>query len=204
MPASTTGKNILPRAAALMRSQPITDVISILSESKFKRPIYAGNAIATVERIDIRAPLMMTVRPTSFDSVPRGTVAVPVESIHDDEVTAIEVGSLHVMPKTSDCCTRAVCDHVLTNHSYSPYRFSLTVQDQATQGLSQWIANEERSAARPDLGTASVVVSGGRALKSAEHFTIIEELADELGGAVGASRAAVDAGMVANDLQVSL
>lgn len=95
MPASTAGKNVLPRAAALMRTQPITDVISILSESKFKRPIYAGNAIATVERIDNSAPLLMTIRPTSFESAAQGSEVAPIEDIHDEEVDAVEVG---VMP----------------------------------------------------------------------------------------------------------
>eukprot|EP00892_Ulva_mutabilis_P006929 jgi/Ulvmu1/4608/UM002_0337.1 len=164
MPASTAGKNILPRAAALLRTQPITDVTSILSETTFMRPIYAGNAIATVERTVSDTPLLMTIRPTSFDSAAQASEGVPIEDIHDEEYDAM--------------------------------------QEEVKKGLSLWIASEERQTDRPDLSSAPVVVSGGRALKSADNFKMIEELADVLGGAVGASRAAVDAGMVANDLQV--
>lgn len=100
MPASTTGKNILPRAAALLRSQPITDVIAILSDTQFKRPIYAGNAIATVERICNATPLMLTIRPTSFEPAPQKSSPAPIESIHVEEFAVVEVccPRLHIYP----------------------------------------------------------------------------------------------------------
>lgn len=93
-PASTAGKNILPRVAAILKTQPITDVISILSETRFKRPIYAGNAIATVERVSNDTPLMLTIRPTNFEPSGKASEAVPIESAHADEIDAVEVRAL--------------------------------------------------------------------------------------------------------------
>jgi electron transfer flavoprotein alpha subunit len=91
MAATTAGKNILPRAAALLDAQPITDVTSIESSTRFQRPIYAGNAIATVERVRDDRPLMLTIRPTSFATQTAGSSAPRIESLDDDELQALEV-----------------------------------------------------------------------------------------------------------------
>ena len=152
--ASSAGKNSLPRAAALADVGQISDVTTIVSPTVFKRPIYAGSAIATVESHD---PLVvMTVRASSFPAAALTDAPAPVEQV------------------------------------------SITSDMQ----LSRFVNEALAQSARPQLSTARVVVSGGRALGSRENFALIEQLADKLHGAVGASRAAVDAGMVANDLQV--
>lgn len=152
-PASTFGKNVIPRAAALIDSQPLSDIVSIESSDTFKRPIYAGNVIATVRMDD---PIkMLTVRTTAFD--------------------AAEYGG---------------------NATISPLD---TIQNQT---LSTFESHQLAESNRPELTSARIVVSGGRGVQSEENFTLLFELADRLKAAVGASRAAVDAGFVPNDMQV--
>jgi electron transfer flavoprotein alpha subunit len=151
--STTSGKDLLPRVAALLDSSQISEVIAVDSADTFKRPIYAGNAIATVQSSD--AKIVLTIRSTGFDAAELGGSA---------EVVSIEA-------------TAANGSTTVTNRE-------LTVSE------------------RPDLGAADIVVSGGRGVGSAENFKIIESLADKLGAAVGASRAAVDAGYVPNDYQV--
>lgn len=165
MPASTFGKNVLPRAAALLDAQPITDVIKIEGGGVFQRPIYAGKAIATV-KYSGSAPCMLTVRSTSFQPNGAGPASrsAGVEPVPQEHISAAE--------------------------------------EALAQAPVQWVSEQVKASDRPDLGSARVVVSGGRALKSAEHFRLLERLADLLGGAVGASRAAVDMGMAPNELQV--
>lgn len=153
-PATTTGKNFAPRIAALLDTQQISDIIAVESADTFKRPIYAGNAIATVQSKD--EIKVITVRATGFDKA---------------ETTG---GSASVTEITGT----------------------------GDQGLSQFVGQELTESERPELTAAGVVVSGGRGLGSGENFAIIEDLADTLGAAVGASRAAVDAGFVPNDYQV--
>jgi electron transfer flavoprotein alpha subunit len=153
-PASFFGKNALPRISALLDSQQISDVIEIISADTFVRPIYAGNALETVQSMD--EIKVLTIRPTAFDLAAEGGNAeiVSVEPIEDT-------------------------------------------------GHSSFIKQELTKSDRPDLGAASVVVSGGRGLGSAEKYEeLILPLADVLNAATGASRAAVDAGWVPNDLQV--
>lgn len=152
-PATTTGKNLLPRVAALLDVQPISDVISIESADTFKRPIYAGNVIATVKSSDTKK--VLTVRTTSFDPAKEGASA-PIESI----------GTIH------------------------------------QSSISEFVKEELAVSERPELTSAEVVVSGGRGLQSGENFELLYALADKLGAGVGASRAAVDAGFVPNDMQV--
>ena len=154
MPATTTGKNILPRAAALLDVQPISDVIEIVDTDTFKRPIYAGNVIATVKSRD--AIKMMTVRATAFDPV-----ATSNGTASQEAGTAMQ-------------------------HSQ----------------LSSFINEELAQSDRPELTAASVVISGGRGMQNGDNFELLYQLADKLGAAVGASRAAVDAGFVPNDMQV--
>ena len=154
--ASTTGKNMLPRAAALLDVQPITDVIEIEAEDIFTRPIYAGNIFARVKSTD---PIkMLTIRSTAFEKVDETDIPA--------EITCIELNQQFDYPQ------------------------------------SLFIKRELSNSERPDLGSAAIVVSGGRALGSAEKFKIIYQLADKMGAAVGASRAAVDEGFVANDVQI--
>ncbi|MCG9713737.1 FAD-binding protein [Shewanella insulae] len=150
--ASSVGKDVLPRVAALLDVAQISEVVEVVSEDTFVRPIYAGSAMATVQSLD--AIKVMTVRASAFDAVAQD-------------------GSASVQ--------------TLDNEYSGDVEF-----------VSQTLSESER----PDLGAASVVVSGGRAMGSAENFAILEQLADKLGGALGASRAAVDAGYVPNDLQV--
>lgn len=152
--ANSNGKNILPRVAALADVAQISDVISVISPSVFRRPIYAGSAIATVESHD--KLVVLTVRASSFPAAQSGESSAPIEE----------------------------------------------VSNVVNQPGADFISEELAQSDRPQLSTARVVVSGGRALGSRENFALIEQLADKLHGAVGASRAAVDAGMVANDLQV--
>jgi electron transfer flavoprotein alpha subunit len=154
-PATTTGKNVTPRVAALLDVMQVSDVIAVEGERTFKRPIYAGNAIATVESTD--AKLVITVRGTAFDKA------------------AAEGGSASIEE----------------------------VSGPGDAGLSSFVSLEAEESERPELTSARVVVSGGRALKDGETFQqIIIPLADKLNAAVGASRAAVDAGYVPNDYQV--
>ncbi|TCU59424.1 electron transfer flavoprotein alpha subunit apoprotein [Novosphingobium sp. PhB57] len=154
-PATTTGKNVAPRVAALLDVMQLSDILSVEGEKTFTRPIYAGNAIATVESSD--AKLVITVRGTAF------------------EKAAAEGGSA------------AIED----------------VAGAGDAGLSSFVGAELAKSERPELTSAKVIVSGGRALKDSETFEqVIMPLADKLGAAVGASRAAVDAGYVPNDYQV--
>ena len=153
-PATTFGKNFLPRVAAKLDVQQISDIISVEDSDTFKRPIYAGSCIATVKSTD--TVKVITVRTTAFDASPMTDSSVSVNS-----------GS--------------VVDS-LNNASF--------------------VSDEIAESDRPELTAADVIVSGGRALGSSENFEIIEALADKLGAAVGASRAAVDAGYVPNDYQV--
>lgn len=152
-PATSFGKNVLPRAAALCDSQQISDIIGVVTPDTFTRPIYAGNAIATVKSSDIVK--FITVRSTAFGQAAFGGGA-----------TTEKVAS------TGDI------------------------------GLSSFVGAELTKSDRPELTAAKIVVSGGRGLGSGENFKIIEALADKLGAAIGASRAAVDAGYVPNDYQV--
>lgn len=153
-PATTSGKNFMPRLAALLDVNQVSDIIAVESADTFKRPIYAGNAIATVKSLD--AIKVVTVRSTAFDAAPAASAKATIE--------AIDKG--------------------------------------ADSALSQFVSAELSQSERPELTAARVVVSGGRALQNAENFKLIEQLADRLGAAIGASRAAVDAGYVPNDYQV--
>lgn len=157
------GKNILPRAAALLDVSPITDVIEISDPHLFVRPIYAGNALCTV-RYTGAGPCLLTIRSTSF----------PVSPILADS-------------KSNEAPITQV---------------DLSTFGEDSVGKSRYVKHTSQDTERPDLGNARVVVTGGRALKSAENFKMIEKLAEKLGAAVGATRAAVDAGYVPNDLQV--
>lgn len=154
--ASTYGKNILPRVAAKLDVSQVSEITKIVSEDRFIRPIYAGNALAEVQSLD--PIIVISVRPTAFDAV----------AIRDSEAN-VQVELL----KTRD-----------------------------DLGYSEFIERTVSKAERPELTSARIVVSGGRGLQSKENFKIIEELADKLGAALGASRAAVDAGFVPNDYQV--
>ncbi|VXC55350.1 electron transfer flavoprotein subunit alpha/FixB family protein [Sphingomonas sp. AX6] len=155
VPATTTGKNVAPRVAALLDVMQISDILSVESEDTFTRPIYAGNAIATVQSKD--AKKVITVRGTAF------------------EKAAMEGGSGKVE----------------------------AVSSTGDKGLSSFVSQEIAKSERPELTSAKVIVSGGRALGSGDQFhALIDPLADKLGAAVGASRAAVDAGYAPNDYQV--
>ena len=153
-PSSTFGKNLMPRVAALLDTQQISDISAVIDADTFERPIYAGNAIATVKSADSQK--VITVRGTSFDA-------------------ASQEGS---------------CDNVET------------LSSPGDTNIARFVGQELSQSDRPELTSAKVVISGGRALGSAENFEIIEKLADKLGGAIGASRAAVDAGYMSNDYQV--
>ncbi|WP_406667177.1 electron transfer flavoprotein subunit alpha/FixB family protein [Gallaecimonas sp. GXIMD1310] len=151
--SSTTGKNLMPRVAAKLDVAQISDIIKVESADTFQRPIYAGNAIATVQALD--ALKVVTVRPSAFDAVDGGNAA-PIEALENSS-------------------------------SFAGSRF-----------LRAQLTESER----PELGSARVVISGGRGLQNGDNFTLLEKLADKLGAAIGASRAAVDAGFVPNDWQV--
>ena len=153
-PATAFGKNLLPRVAALLDVAQISEIVGVESADTFVRPIYAGNALATVRSSD--AIKCITVRATGFDAVAATGGTATVES----------------------------------------------VAAQADTGLSKLVGQELTKSARPELTAAKVIVSGGRGMGSGENFVILEALADKLGAAVGASRAAVDAGFVPNDYQV--
>lgn len=155
VPATTTGKNIAPRVAALLDVMQISDILSVEGDKTFTRPIYAGNAIATVESSDPK--LVITVRGTAFDKAARDGGS----------------GSAEKVSSTGD------------------------------KGLSSFVSAEIAKSERPELTSAKVIVSGGRAFGSSEKFhELLDPLADKLGAGVGASRAAVDAGYAPNDYQV--
>jgi len=152
--ATTLGKNVLPRAAALLDVQQISDITGVDGPDTFRRPIYAGNAFATVKSAD--KIKLITVRPTAFEDA------------------AAEGGSATVEE----------------------------VEATGDQGMSTFLGQELTKSDRPELASAKIVISGGRGLGSGENFQLLEKVADKLGAAVGASRAAVDAGFVPNDYQV--
>ncbi|ONM11165.1 Electron transfer flavoprotein subunit alpha mitochondrial [Zea mays] len=161
--ASSTsfGKNLLPRAAALLDVSPVTDVTAVKEPHVFVRPIYAGNALCTVKYTG-EGPCMMSIRSTSFSPA--------TEAMSETKVAPITQVDLSFL----------------------------------SEGKSTWVNLTSQDTERPDLANAPVVVTGGRGLKSAENFKLLEQLAEKLGAAVGATRAAVDAGYVPNDLQVRL
>jgi electron transfer flavoprotein alpha subunit len=153
-PSTSNGKNVLPRVAALLDVQQISDIVAVESADTFVRPIYAGNALATVKSKD--AIKVITVRTTAFDAVGLGNSA-----------------SIENLPAPAD------------------------------SGLSSFVGREVSKSERPELTSAKIIVSGGRGMASGENFSkVLEPLADKLGAAMGASRAAVDAGFVPNDWQV--
>ncbi len=152
--ATTNGKNVLPRVAALLDVAQISEISSVESADTFKRPIYAGNVIATVKSSD--AKKVITVRSTAFDAAAAegGSAAIEaLDAVHD-------------------------------------------------AGISSFVGEEVAVSDRPELTAASVVISGGRGMQNGENFKLLEGIADKLGAAMGASRAAVDAGFVPNDMQV--
>ena len=152
--ATTTGKNIMPRVAALLDVQAISDISAVISEDTFKRPIYAGNVIATVQSAD--KIKVLTVRGTAFDAAAAEGGSATIESL----------ASVH-NPETS-----------------------------------AFVSEEMAESDRPELTAAGIVISGGRGMGNGENFEMLYNVADKLGAAVGASRAAVDAGFVPNDMQV--
>ena len=151
--SSAAGKDFAPRVAALLDAAQLSDVTAVLGPNRFERPIYAGNAVQTVECAQARK--VLTVRTTSFAATPEGGAA------------AIE-----------------------------------RIAPAAANGVSQFVSEELSKSERPELTAAKVVISGGRGMQSGENFKMLERIADKLGAAVGASRAAVDAGFVPNDYQV--
>jgi len=153
-PATTAGKNTMPRVAALLDVAQISDIISVESADTFTRPIYAGNVIATVQSSDPKK--VITVRTTAFDAVSAEGGSAGIEA----------VASVH------------------------------------DAGLSSFVSEEVAVSDRPELTAASVVISGGRGMQNGDNFQLLEGIADKLGAAIGASRAAVDAGFVPNDYQV--
>ncbi len=154
-PATTAGKNVMPRVAALLDVMQISEIIKVVSPDTFERPIYAGNAIQTVKSKD--AKKVITVRTSTFQATPQGAGAAPVES------------------------AAAAAD----------------------PAISSFVGEELSKSERPELTSARIIISGGRAMQNRENFTkYIEPVADKLGAAVGASRAAVDAGYAPNDWQV--
>jgi electron transfer flavoprotein alpha subunit len=153
-PATTFGKNFLPRVSALLDSQQISEITEVVSGDTFKRPIYAGSCIATVKTLE--AKKIISVRSTAFDGVTAGSAEAPIVSI-------AAVDSTNVASFVNE---------------------ELAVSD------------------RPELTAADIVISGGRGMQSGDNFHLLDSIADKLGAAVGASRAAVDAGFVPNDYQV--
>ena len=152
--ANTFGKNLMPRIAAKLDTSQVSDIIKVESQDTFVRPIYAGNAFATVKSSD--AKKCITIRPTSFDPCESSGGSAPIETAEAGE------------------------------------EFSLT----------KFVKREEVKSDRPELGTARIVVSGGRGMQSGDNFKLITSIADKLNAAIGASRAAVDAGYISNDHQV--
>jgi len=153
-PSTSNGKNTLPRVAALLDVAQISDIIAVESADTFKRPIYAGNVIATVQTTD--AKRVITVRTTAFDAVAAEGGSASIEA----------VASVH------------------------------------DAGVSTFIGQEVAVSDRPELTAAPVVISGGRGMQNGDNFKLLDGIADKLGAAIGASRAAVDAGFVPNDMQV--
>ena len=151
---TTDGKNYMPRVAALLGVGQVSDIVDVVSEDTFKRPIYAGNAIATVKSND--AIKVVTVRGTAYDPA------------------AAEGGSATVE----------------------------TVDGGGDQGISSFLGEEIAKSERPELTAAGIIISGGRGMQNGDNFSLLEGIADKLGAAIGASRAAVDAGFVPNDMQV--
>jgi len=151
--ATTTGKNLMPRAAALLNVAQISDIIEVKSEDTFVRPVYAGNALATVQSLD--SIKMITVRTTAYAEAEKGGSATIENS-----------------------------DFV------------------STQDVATFVSEQLSVSERPELTAASIVISGGRGMQNGENFVLLEKVADKLGAAIGASRAAVDAGFVPNDMQV--
>jgi electron transfer flavoprotein alpha subunit len=152
-PATTSGKNVLPRVAALLDVAQISDILEVISPDTFVRPIYAGNALATVKSTDGKK--VITVRTTAFKAAGAGGSA---------GITAIGAGD--------------------------------------DPALSSFVGSELQKSERPELTSAKIIISGGRGMQSGDNFAMLEKVADLLGAAVGASRAAVDAGFVPNDYQV--
>ena len=153
-PATTTGKNIMPRVAALLDVMQISDIIKIDDANTFQRPIYAGNALSTVRSDE--ATKIITVRSTAFEAAPAEGGSAAIETIGND----------------------------------------------GDSGLSSYVKSELSSSERPELTSAPIVISGGRGMQDGANFAMLEKVADKLGAAIGASRAAVDAGFVPNDYQV--
>ena len=152
--STTSSKNIMPRLAAHIDVQAISDVSAIIDESTFKRPIYAGNVIATIKSSDVKK--VITIRSTAFDAAQN------------------EGGSAEVV----------------------------NIDASSDLGLASFVSEEVAKSDRPELTAAGIVISGGRGMGSGENFTLLDGIADKLGAAIGASRAAVDAGFVPNDMQV--
>ena len=153
-PATTTGKNIMPRVAALLDVMQISDIIKVDDANTFQRPIYAGNALSTVRSDE--ATKIITVRSTAFEAAPAEGGSAAIE----------------------------------------------TIGNNGDSGLSSYVKSELSSSERPELTSAPIVISGGRGMQDGANFAMLEKVADKLGAAVGASRAAVDAGFVPNDYQV--
>ncbi|MBT6414834.1 FAD-binding protein [Candidatus Puniceispirillum sp.] len=153
-PATTTGKNVMPRVAAMLDVMQISDIIKVENDTTFQRPIYAGNALATISSSE--AIKVITVRSTAFEAVAATGGSAAIETIDAD----------------------------------------------ADAGLSSYVKSELSSSERPELTSAPIVISGGRGMQDGSNFAMLEKVADKLGAAVGASRAAVDAGFVPNDYQV--
>ena len=153
-PATTFGKNLMPRISAKLDSQQISDIISVESDDTFKRPIYAGSCIATVKSND--SVKVITVRSTAFDAITKNNTGVDVQEINDE----------------------------------------------GSSNISKFVGEELAQSDRPELTAANIVISGGRGMQSGDNFHLLDSIADKLGAAVGASRAAVDAGFVPNDYQV--
>ncbi|MCG7568661.1 FAD-binding protein [Pseudoalteromonas sp. CNC9-20] len=151
--ATTTGKNIMPRVAALLDKAQVSDIIDVIDADTFKRPIYAGNAIATVKSLE--SVHVITVRASAFDAV------------SSDGSASIE-----------------------------------KIDNSMASTNSEFVSKEQTESERPELTAADVVISGGRGMQNGENFKLLEGIADKLGAAIGASRAAVDAGFVPNDMQV--
>ena len=153
-PATTFGKNLMPRISAKLDSQQISDIISVESDDTFKRPIYAGSCIATVKSND--SVKVITVRSTAFDAITKNNSGVDVQEINDE----------------------------------------------GSSNISKFVGEELAQSDRPELTAANIVISGGSGMQSGDNFHLVDSIAATLGAAVGASRAAVDAGFVPNDYQV--